>query len=150
MENLLIYGADVSNAFAEAPPPKQGFNIWPDKTFLEWWTSKKDGRKTIPPGYVIPVLLAMQGHHESPCLWECLIDKILCDMGFILAVHEPCLYSGLINKQRVIFMSQVNDFAVAAPNERIANQVFNMLNDQLTFSMKHMGLINRFNGLDIS
>ena len=29
-ENLLIYGADVSNAFAEAPPPKQGFYIYPD------------------------------------------------------------------------------------------------------------------------
>jgi hypothetical protein len=24
-ENLIVYGADVSNAFAEAPPPKQGF-----------------------------------------------------------------------------------------------------------------------------
>jgi hypothetical protein len=26
-ENLLIFGADVSNAFAEAPPPLQGFFI---------------------------------------------------------------------------------------------------------------------------
>jgi hypothetical protein len=26
-ENLLVYGVDVSNAFAEAPPPKQGFYI---------------------------------------------------------------------------------------------------------------------------
>lgn len=26
-ENLLIFGADVSNAFAEAPPPKQGFFV---------------------------------------------------------------------------------------------------------------------------
>jgi hypothetical protein len=26
-ENLLVFGADVSNAFAEAPPPKQGFFI---------------------------------------------------------------------------------------------------------------------------
>jgi hypothetical protein len=24
-ENLLMFGADISNAFAEAPPPKQGF-----------------------------------------------------------------------------------------------------------------------------
>jgi hypothetical protein len=32
-ENLKIYGADVSNAFAEAPPPKQGFYIKPDKAF---------------------------------------------------------------------------------------------------------------------
>ncbi len=30
VENLLIFGADVSNAFAEAPPPKQGFYIYPD------------------------------------------------------------------------------------------------------------------------
>jgi hypothetical protein len=32
-ENLLIFGADVSNVFAEAPPPKQGFYIHPDRAF---------------------------------------------------------------------------------------------------------------------
>ncbi len=32
-KNLLIFGADVSNAFAEAPPPKQPFFIRPDKAF---------------------------------------------------------------------------------------------------------------------
>jgi hypothetical protein len=37
-ENLIVYGADVSNAFAEAPPPKQGFFIRPDNAFLAWWT----------------------------------------------------------------------------------------------------------------
>ncbi len=40
-ENLIVYGADVSNAFAEAPPPKQGFSIRPDKAFHEWWTTHK-------------------------------------------------------------------------------------------------------------
>jgi hypothetical protein len=92
----------------------------------------------------------MQGHPESPCLWECPIDKILCDMGFTPTVHDPCLYFSLINRQRVLFMCQVNDFAVAAPNKQIVNQVFDMLVDQLTFSMKCMGLINLFNGLDIT
>jgi hypothetical protein len=76
-----------------------------------------DGCTPIPPGYVIPVLSAVQGHPELPRLWECLIDKILCDMGFTPTVHEPCLYSCLINGQRVLFMCQVDDFAVAAPNE---------------------------------
>jgi hypothetical protein len=33
--NLLIFGADVSNAFAEAPPPKQGLYIYPDRAFHE-------------------------------------------------------------------------------------------------------------------
>ncbi len=40
-ENLLIYDADVLNAFAEAPPPKQGFYIHPDWAFCEWWVNHK-------------------------------------------------------------------------------------------------------------
>jgi hypothetical protein len=48
---------------------------------------------------------------------------------FTPTFHEPCLYVGLINEQWVLFMHQVDDFAVAAPNEQIANQVFNMLDD---------------------
>jgi hypothetical protein len=41
-ENLLVYNADVSNAFAEAPPPKQGFFICPDPAFNEWWVQHKN------------------------------------------------------------------------------------------------------------
>jgi hypothetical protein len=36
-ENLLVFGGDVSNAFAEAPPPKQPFFVRPDQAFHEWW-----------------------------------------------------------------------------------------------------------------
>jgi hypothetical protein len=64
-ENLLIYGADVSNAFGKAPPPKQGFYIYPDRAFHEWWVLHLK-RPPLQPGQVIPVLSAMQGHPESP------------------------------------------------------------------------------------
>jgi hypothetical protein len=40
-ENLMVYGADVSTAFAEAPPPKQGFYIHPDRAFHDWWMNHK-------------------------------------------------------------------------------------------------------------
>jgi len=40
-ENILVYGADVSNAYAEAPPPKQGFFIYPDRAFNDWWVNKR-------------------------------------------------------------------------------------------------------------
>jgi hypothetical protein len=40
-ENLLIFGADVSNVFGEAPPPKQGFFIRLDRAFMEWWTQHR-------------------------------------------------------------------------------------------------------------
>jgi hypothetical protein len=57
-ENLIVYGADVSIAFAEAPLPKQGFYIQPDLAFHAWWTSHKK-RPPIPPSHMIPILSAM-------------------------------------------------------------------------------------------
>ena len=50
-ENLLVFGADVSNAFGEAPPPKQGFYIKPDKAFKEWFLDRYG--RNIPDGWVI-------------------------------------------------------------------------------------------------
>ncbi len=58
VENLLIFGSDVCNAFAEAPRPKQGFFIRPDRAFHKWWENHLK-RPPIPQGQVIPVLLAM-------------------------------------------------------------------------------------------
>jgi hypothetical protein len=59
-KNLLIFGADVSNAFAKAPPPKQGFYNFLDKAFIEWWTMHKKFLPLLAEA-VIPVLSAIQG-----------------------------------------------------------------------------------------
>jgi hypothetical protein len=48
VENLLIFGADVSNAIAEALPPKQGFYIHPDRAFWEWWVNHKKSHLYCP------------------------------------------------------------------------------------------------------
>ncbi|KAL7552295.1 hypothetical protein ACHAWF_018275 [Thalassiosira exigua] len=148
-ENLQIYGADVSNAFGEAPPPKQGFYIRPDKAFTHWWVNCK-GRAPIQHGHVIPILAAMQGHPEAGRLWEKHADAILRSIGLTPTIHEPCLYSGIVNGDRVIFLRQVDDFAVAAPSERTANILFDLIDDRITFPLKRMGLIDMFNGLDIA
>jgi hypothetical protein len=147
-ENLLIYGADVSNAFAEAPPPKQGFYIHPDRAFREWWVHHKK-RAPIPDGVVILILSAMQGHPELPCLWEKHADAILRDCGLVPMVHEPCLYSGMVDGHRVIFKRQVDDFAVAAPDEHTANILLDMIDDRLTIPMKCQGFLDMYNGIDV-
>ena len=147
-ENLLMFGSDVSNAFGEAGPPKQGFFIRPDQAFHDWWVIHK-GRAPIPKGHVIPVLAAMQGHPESPRLWEKHIDRILRDIGLVPTSHEPCLYSGTIEGQRIIFKRQVDDFAVAAPNKRIADILFDEIDDRLSIPLKRQGLIDLFNGMDV-
>lgn len=148
-ENLMLYGADVSNAFAEAPPPKQGFYIRPDSAFKAWWTIHK-GRPPIPPNHVIPILSAMQGHPEAPRLWEKHADRILRLIGLNPTIHEPCLYSGIVANQRVLLLRQVDDFAVATSSESTACRVFDLIDEHLTIPLKRLGLISLFNGLDIA
>jgi hypothetical protein len=146
-ENMLVYGADVSNAFAEAPAPKQGFFIYPDRAFKDWWVNKK-GKPPIPDGHVIPVLGAMQGHPESPRLWEKHIDRILRDISLTPTIHEPCIYSGIILGERVLFMWQVDNFAISATSQRIANHLLDLINDKPSIPMKRQGLVTLYNGLD--
>jgi hypothetical protein len=73
----------------------------------------------------------MQGHPESPGLWEKHADAILREIGLTPTVHEPCLYTGTINNNRVIFMRQVDDFAIAAPDAHTADILMDMLDDKL-------------------
>jgi hypothetical protein len=40
-KNMLIYGANASNAFAEALPPNQGFYLYPNRAFKDWWIHHK-------------------------------------------------------------------------------------------------------------
>jgi hypothetical protein len=147
-ENLLVYDADVSNAFAKAPPPKQGFYMYPDRAFHEWW-ERHLLRPPLNPGEVIPVLSAMQGHPESPHFWEKHSDYILRDIGLTPTIHEPCLYSGIINGNRVLLKCQVNNFAIPAPNKLTANILLNLINTELSILMKQQGYLDMFNGIDV-
>jgi hypothetical protein len=143
----LVFGADVSNAFGEAPPPKQGFFIRPDKPFRDWFLSRYG--KHIPEGWVVPVLAAMQGHPESPRLWEKHCDSILKKIGLFPTVHEPCLYSGRIEQDKVYFKRQVDDFAIACKEERIATIIYDAIDEELQIPIKRQGIITLFNGLDV-
>jgi hypothetical protein len=130
------------------PPPKQGFFICPDWAFNEWWEQHLK-KPPIPPGHVIPVLSAMQGHPESPRLCEKHADAILCELGLTPTTHKPCLYSELIEGKRIVFMRQVDDFAIAAPDECTANILLNMLDKKLTMTIKRQGLLDMFNGTNV-
>jgi hypothetical protein len=147
-ENLLIFGADVSNTFAKAPPPMQGFFIRPDKAFHDWWVLHKK-RPSIPDGHIVPILSAMQGHPESPRLWEKHTDSILRKIGLTPTVQEPCLYSGTINSKSVLFMRQVDDFAIAAPNTKTADILFDMIDGNLTIPVKRQGYLDMYNDIDV-
>ncbi len=147
-KNLLVYSADVSNAFAEALPPKQGFYIRPNRAFNDWWVNHKH-LAPIPPGHVVPILSAMQGLPESPRLWEKHADETLCKIGLTPNIHEPCLYSGNINGKRVLFLRQVDDFAIAAPDAHTSEVLMDLIDNWMKIPIKRQGYLDMYNGVDV-
>jgi hypothetical protein len=148
-KGLTTYGADVSNAFAEAPPPIHPLYMRIDEAFHDLWENCIQ-RPPIPPNHtVIWVQNAIQGHPESPRLWEKLIDKILWKIGFRPTTHEPCLYYGTINGSYTLFLRQVDDFAIAAKTATQANDIIARINSHLCLPIHSLGIIIRFNGMDI-
>ncbi len=85
---------------------------------------------------MFPILPTMQGHPESPRLWEKHADAILRELGLTPTVHEPCLYSGKIDGKRVIFKCQVDNFAIAAPDKQTADILLDMIDDKLKIPLK--------------
>jgi hypothetical protein len=148
-ENFIAIGADVSNSFAEAPAPKAPLYLYIDDAFRDWWTKHLGNAPISAECNVVRVHNAIQGHPESPRLWEKHIDKILQNLGLTPATHEPCLYSGQFNGAKVFFLRQVDVFAVASAQKSDAEALINAVNDRMRIEVKHLGIIDRFNGMDV-
>ena len=147
--NYKIYGADVTNAFAEAPPPKAPLYMRIDQPFRDWWEIKK-GRTPLPKHFVLPVLRALQGHPESPRLWANLINSILLnDLNLTPLTTEPCIYKGSFLSKPILVLRQTDDFAVASTDETIAKAFIAAINSKMSIDIKYEGLLERFNGVDI-
>jgi len=148
-KGLTAYGADCSNAFAEAPPPKHPLYMRIDDAFKDWWEHHL-GKTPIPAEYtVVRVNNAIQGHPESPRLWEKLIDKILRGIDLKPTKHEPCLYHGQFQGQYTLFMRQVDDFAIATSNSTTASALIQEINQHLRLPIHILGEVTRYNGVDV-
>jgi len=148
-KGLTAYGADCSNAFAEAPPPKHPLYLRIDEAFRDWWHNRL-GRDPIPPTHtVVRVRNAIQGHPESPRLWEKLIDRILRDNKMNPTKHEPCLYHGYYMGMYTLFLRQVDDFAIATTSPEAAQALIRDINKQLRLPIHILGTVTRYNGMDI-
>jgi hypothetical protein len=148
-KGLIAYGADVFNAFAEAPPPMHPLYLRIDEAFCGWWQSHLQNPPIPPHHMVVHVNNAIQGHPEPPRLWEKLIDKILRDIGLKPTTHEPCLYQGIINESYTLFLWQVDDFALATTTEQQANAIIMQINQHLCLPIHNLGKIDKFNSVDI-
>ena len=152
MFNFITIGADASNAFAEAPAPKAPLFVSIDQPYRDWYKSRFPNEPELPPDAVLPVHGALQGHPEAARLWAKLIDRIIKQLGLKATTHEPCIYStNNYNNtgKRVLFLRQVDDFAVSCEDEETALHVINAINEKMSIDVKQLGQVSRFNGVDV-
>ena len=50
----------------------------------------------------------------------------------------------------VLFLRQVDDFAVACTDKETAEKVIQVIDATMTIQIKNLGLLTKFNGIDIS
>ena len=93
---------------------------------------------------------AIQGHPESPRLWEKHINKILEKLHFTNTTHERNIYTTHIRGHKVLFLRQVDNFAVACLKEDICKKVIHTIGKYLTVPLHLLGTIDKFNGVNIS
>ena len=148
-KNLIVQGADASNAFAEADAPKHPLYVRVNEPYRQWWTQHLQ-QPPIPPGYVLPVFKALQGHPEAPRAWATKIDEILQkQLKLKPTTHEPCLYHGYHKGKEILFLRQVDDFAVAAETSELATEVIDTIDKYMTIKIKDLGRLTRYNGVDV-
>ena len=59
-----------------------------------------------------------------------------------LTAHEGCLYHGTYKDEEILFLQQVDDFAVAATNENATTALINEIDSHLIINIKDLGLLN--------
>ena len=161
-ESLITLRCDVANVFAEALPPAVPFYMEVCDQSRDWWVNCM-GRPPVPKGYVIPIQKALQGQPESPRLWHQHIRNIDFKQ---CCTHELCLYFKRDEKAKtedspeiyikktandgfVLVLRQVEDFAISGSSTEEYNQVKQTIQSQMTNELHGLGIIKRFNGLDI-
>jgi Reverse transcriptase (RNA-dependent DNA polymerase) len=143
---LTIVSTDAVNAFANADAPSIPTYLRVDAAYSEWYADRFGIQ--LERNMVVEAKHALQGHPESPRLWEEYINRILIDkLGFTNTTHERSIYSGSFNNHRVFITRQVDDIAVAAPTESIANEVIAAIGQYV--SLDGTGLVTKFNGVDV-
>jgi hypothetical protein len=147
--NWISYGADATNAFAYSPPPEGIVFTRVDVQYVEWYHAKFPDRPRITTDFLLPVQHALQGHPESPRLWEMFVSEKLGEKGFTSPPHAPCLYSGIYDGRPCLILRQVDDFNVATTNKETAITLYNELHKEFAL-VQEAGPVNRMYGVNIN
>lgn len=153
--NYKVFGGDANDAYAHSPAPAHPTYVAIDDAYADW--HKHRFGTDVDRNKVLPVQHALQGHPESGRLWESHITHILRSLEFKFhsTTHDKSIYRGDYNGIPIFLLRQVDDFALAAPHEHIAQEIYDKIGKQLQLPtedkvpFRYLGLLDDFNGVDV-
>jgi hypothetical protein len=120
-----LIGTTPFAAPAAPPAPPTVADIATDDAYAEWY--EHTFGKVLNCSQVLPVLHALQGHPKSGHLWEVHIGKILWELKFATTIHDHSIYCAIIGGKPILLLCQVDDFAMACPNEEVAHSIYGQI-----------------------
>ena len=125
--NLLMYGGDITDAYAHVPgPTNPTFMSWDDAK-AEWWFAKTGER--VPKGEASEILRAIQGHSTAGNAWERFICDILFSLGFGNSAHEKNTQRMNHGTSVVLLARQVDDFALGCVDDSTTRGVMPLIGE---------------------
>ena len=76
-------------------------------------------------------------------------------LNFKPTSHDRCIYSTLYKGVKVYLLRQVDDFAIATPNEEFAKEIFAIIGKEMQFKsekrppFEYLGLLSDYNGVKV-
>ncbi len=55
----------------------------------------------------------------------------------------------MFHRKRILFLRQINDFAIAAPDAKTSDMLMDLINEKLSEPIKRQGYLDLYNGVDI-
>lgn len=135
-ENLLLHQMDVKTAYLHAPID------------YDIYINPPEGYEEKDDGLVYRLEKSLYGLKQSGRNWNRVLHDCLTDNGYTQNPADHCVYAKESKGDKVFIIIWVDDLIIAASNERILNEVKQMLS--VKFKMKDLGTLKHFLGIDFS
>ena len=149
---MTVIGVNASNTFAEADLPEDLMYMYIDNQYQHWWTVHPK-KPPIPKGCVLPVQHAIQGHPWPPNKPLSMGDPYQQKTSMKLTLIALFMRDVCIKPRSITPRSSSCDkwifFAVVSKDSTIAKQIIAKIGSKLQVSLNHLGIIAKFNGIDV-
>jgi hypothetical protein len=136
----IMSGADVGNAYVEADIDKLIFMFLPKELFRD-----PNGKPVV-----VELLKSLYGLKQAGELWNRLINKQFCDLGFTRLAHDKCVYikRNHLHKTVTIIVVYVDDILFTGNDQEEINKTLSYLSDQFT-KITDMEIMSKYIGVEI-